>query len=105
MPSCEGERRARPTSLAFPFGRFVQERRADYPRVNVQKESTDPDSLLNWYRQLIALRRSNEALRNGRMVMLDGADASVLSYARVGETGKTGRFDVNTWAVGLQYSF
>jgi len=26
-------------------------------------------------------------------------------YKNVGETGKTGRFDVNTWAVGLQYSF
>jgi len=62
---------------------------ADYPSVNVQNESADPDSLLNWYRQLIVLRRSNEALRNGRMVMLDGADPSVLSYARVSKTGKT----------------
>ena len=60
---------------------------ADYPRVNVQAESADPDSLLNWYRRLIALRRSNEALRNGRMVMLDPANASVLSYARVSATG------------------
>src|SRR5262249_13191397 len=62
---------------------------ADYPRVNVAKESADPDSLLNWYRRLLALRRSNEALRNGRMVMLDGADASVLSYARVSASGET----------------
>ena len=62
---------------------------ADYPSVNVQNESADPDSLLNWYRQLIVLRRSNEALRNGRMVMLDGADPSVLSYARVSKMGKT----------------
>jgi len=62
---------------------------ADYPRVNVRTESADPDSLLNWYRRLIALRRSNEALRNGRMVMLDPANASVLTYARVGGGGET----------------
>ena len=62
---------------------------ADYPRVNVRTESADPDSLLNWYRRLIALRRSNEALRNGRMVMLDPANASVLAYARVGGGGET----------------
>jgi len=61
----------------------------DYPRINVQTESADPDSLLNWYRRLIALRRSNTALRTGRMVMLDPANASVLSYARVSATGAT----------------
>ncbi|HVN44624.1 MAG TPA: alpha-glucosidase, partial [Steroidobacteraceae bacterium] len=44
---------------------------ADYRSVNVQTESADPESLLNWYRRLIALRRSNAALRDGRMVMLD----------------------------------
>src|SRR5579864_8303395 len=32
---------------------------ADYPRVNVRRELADPASLLNWYRPLIALRRSN----------------------------------------------
>ncbi|HKF98349.1 MAG TPA: alpha-amylase family glycosyl hydrolase, partial [Steroidobacteraceae bacterium] len=61
----------------------------DYPRINVQTESADPDSLLNWYRRLIALRRSNTALRTGRMVMLDPANTSVLSYARVSDAGET----------------
>ena len=60
---------------------------ADYRTVNVQSEAADPGSLLNWYRQLIALRRSNRALQNGRMVMLDPKNASVLSYARVAEDG------------------
>jgi alpha-glucosidase len=55
----------------------------------VRTESADPDSLLNWYRRLIALRRSNEALRNGRMVMLDPGNPSVLSYARVSASGDT----------------
>ena len=60
---------------------------ADYRTVNVQSEAAEPGSLLNWYRQLIALRRSNRALQNGRMVMLDPKNASVLSYARVSEDG------------------
>jgi alpha-glucosidase len=60
---------------------------ADYRTVNVQSESADPGSLLNWYRRLIALRRSNPALRDGRTVMLDVTNASVLSYARVAPDG------------------
>jgi alpha-glucosidase len=61
---------------------------SNYPTVNVQTESADPDSLLNWYRRLIALRRSNAALRDARMVMLDETNASVLSYARVAPDGE-----------------
>ena len=60
---------------------------ANYRTVNVHSESADPQSLLNWYRRLIALRRSNGALRNGRTVMLDPTNASVLSYARVAADG------------------
>ena len=62
---------------------------ADYRSVNVQSEAADPESLLNWYRRLIALRRNNRALREGRMVMLDTANTSVLSYARVSTDGET----------------
>jgi alpha-glucosidase len=60
---------------------------ANYRTVNVASEAADPNSLLNWYRQLIALRRSNSALRDGRTVMLDPTNASVLSYARVARDG------------------
>jgi alpha-glucosidase len=60
----------------------------NYRSVNVQAESAEPDSLLNWYRRLIALRRSKAALRSGRMVMLDEGNASVLSYARVAADGR-----------------
>ena len=55
----------------------------NYRRINVRSELADPGSLLNWYRHLIALRRSNAALREGTVVMLDPANPSVLSYARV----------------------
>jgi alpha-glucosidase len=61
---------------------------ADYRSLNVQAQAADPDSLLNWYRRLIALRRSERALRGGRMVMLDPGNASVLTYARISADGE-----------------
>jgi alpha-glucosidase len=61
----------------------------NYRTVNVQTESADPNSLLNWHRRLIALRRSNAALRSGRTLMLDQTNVSVLTYARVGARGET----------------
>jgi alpha-glucosidase len=60
---------------------------ADYRSVNVQSELAEPQSLLNWYRHLIAMRSSYAALRNGRLVMLDRNNASVLTYARVSADG------------------
>jgi alpha-glucosidase len=61
---------------------------ADYKTVNVKVEEGQPDSLLNWHKKLIALRRSNPALRDGAMVMLDESNPSVLSFVRKGEAGK-----------------
>jgi alpha-glucosidase len=54
----------------------------DYKTVNVQAESADPNSLLNWYKKLIAIRRENPALRDGSMLMIDSGDPDVLSFVR-----------------------
>ena len=53
-----------------------------YKTINVQVESGQPDSLLNWYKKLIALRADNPSLRAGQNVMVDTSDANVLSYLR-----------------------
>jgi alpha-glucosidase len=58
-----------------------------YEKVNVRSELTDSESLLNWHRKLIALRRGDPALRAGRLVMLDASNPHVLSYARVTADG------------------
>ena len=58
----------------------------DYKTVNVQTESADPNSLLRWYEKLIALRRSNVALRDGSMTMINKDDNNVLSYVRTAGT-------------------
>jgi alpha-glucosidase len=50
--------------------------------VNVQSEIADPNSMLNWYKQLIQLRRSNPAFREGGETMLDTGNNQVLSWLR-----------------------
>jgi len=60
---------------------------ADYRTKNVKAEESEPDSLLNWHKKLIAMRRSDPALRDGRQVMLDETNPSVLSYVREGVGG------------------
>jgi alpha-glucosidase len=48
---------------------------------NVEKESADPGSVLNFYKQLIRLRRSSPALLDGQFENLTHS-ASVFAYAR-----------------------
>ena len=60
---------------------------ANYKTVNVQTELADPNSLLNWHKQLIEMRRKRDAVRDGGMVMLDTSNPSVLSYVRTAPVG------------------
>ena len=50
--------------------------------INVATEDTSPDSLLNWYRKLIALRRSNTALASGNNIMLNHDMQNALVWLR-----------------------
>jgi alpha-glucosidase len=61
---------------------------SNYKTVNVQTELADPNSLLNWYKKLIAMRREMSALRDGGMVMVDTMNPSVLSYVRTPLVGQ-----------------
>jgi alpha-glucosidase len=60
---------------------------SNYKTVNVQTELADPNSLLNWHKKLIEMRKKRDAVRDGGMVMLDTANASVLSYVRTAPPG------------------
>ncbi|MGI4827730.1 MAG: alpha-amylase family glycosyl hydrolase [Janthinobacterium lividum] len=60
---------------------------SDHKTINVETETADPASLLNWYKQLISLRRSNPAIHNGGIVMLNRDDADVLAYVRTAPDG------------------
>jgi alpha-glucosidase len=60
----------------------------DYKDVNVEVESRDPDSMLNWYKKLIALRRGNPAIYDGDMKMLETGNQQVLAWSRIAPSGK-----------------
>ena len=60
---------------------------ASYTTINVETESADPHSLLNWYKQLIALRRSTPALHDGGIVIINHDNKDVLSYVRTAPPG------------------
>jgi alpha-glucosidase len=53
-----------------------------YKTHNVATESKDPNSILNLYKKVLALRHSNEALLEGNYVALNEEDPNVMSYLR-----------------------
>jgi alpha-glucosidase len=52
--------------------------------INVKAEEADPNSLLNWYRALIRLKKTNPTFISGEQVMLDTENTKVLSWLRKG---------------------
>ena len=53
-----------------------------YKTHNVANELKDPDSVLQFYRHVLALRHENAALRDGQYIPLNESDQNVLSYLR-----------------------
>ncbi|MFY9643653.1 MAG: alpha-glucosidase [Terriglobales bacterium] len=53
-----------------------------YKTHNVAAEDKDPDSILNFYRHLLALRHTDPALLDGEYVALNETDPNVISYLR-----------------------
>ena len=62
---------------------------SDYKTVNVASENKDPNSLLNFYKKLIQLRKSNAQLREGQFIAIDRDNPSVLSFVRQTPDGKS----------------
>jgi alpha-glucosidase len=61
---------------------------ADYPTVNVQSETGQPDTLLTWTHDLIDLRRSYPALHDGGIIFLDTDNPGALSFVRTTPAGR-----------------
>jgi alpha-glucosidase len=59
-----------------------------YKRVNVASEENDPDSLLNFYKSMLHLRREDAALREGAFRSLKVAGQNVLAFERRLHDGK-----------------
>ncbi|TXT61647.1 MAG: Oligo-1,6-glucosidase [Promethearchaeota archaeon] len=60
---------------------------SNYQHINVQTEKTDPNSLLNFYKSLIKIRRESPALSRGEFEFLDilGINDKCLGYKRKSE--------------------
>lgn len=54
----------------------------NYPTINAQAQVDDPDSVFNYYRQLIALRHQHDLIVYGDYEELDPADDQVFAYRR-----------------------
>jgi alpha-glucosidase len=89
----DGERTPMPWSAANPQAGFSTNPHTwlpvtpDYRTINVESERSDLESLLHWYRRLIALRRTLPALRDGGMAMLNPGDPNVLAFDRIDGRG------------------
>lgn len=66
----------------FTTGRPWLPVRPDYRACNVQVERNDPDSILNFYQRLLALRRRHRALLDGDWIPVNEDNSSVLMYLR-----------------------
>lgn len=69
------------THAGFTTGTPWYKLAPDYPTRNVEVQRKDPDSVLNFYKQLIQLRRDRTSLRRGTLTLI-GNDENVLAYTR-----------------------
>jgi alpha-glucosidase len=53
-----------------------------YKNYNVETEKADPNSILNYYHNVLALRHTNKALLDGKYIALNENDPNVLAYVR-----------------------
>jgi alpha-glucosidase len=71
---------------------------SNYRSVNVAAEERNPDSVLNYYKRLIEMRKRNDAFRDGSFALIDETNQSVLSYLRKAKDGTTVLVSLNCTA-------
>ena len=74
-----GFSRATPASLYSPV---IMDPVWGYEAVNVEAQQSDPSSLLNWMRNMIALRKLFQVFGRGSLVFLNPMNRKVLAYLR-----------------------
>lgn len=88
---CRGPMAWTPAEPAFGFssGTPWLPPSTDAAARNVERQSADPESVLSWYRRLLALRRATPALHLGDQQPHEPGDADVFGYMR--DAGDGGR--------------
>ena len=54
----------------------------NYPRINVAKESREPDSVLHFYQKLVAFRKEHETFVEGSFDLVAANDPDIFAYVR-----------------------
>lgn len=54
----------------------------NYDRINVERERADEDSILSYYKKLIALRKRSRVVSEGSIAFLESENEKVLAYRR-----------------------
>ena len=71
--------RADPGSLVLPP---IMDPLYGYQAVNVEAQSRDPYSLLNWMRRMLSIRRQQQAFGRGSLRLLVPSNRRILAYVR-----------------------
>ncbi|GGI92298.1 hypothetical protein GCM10009083_06040 [Halopseudomonas pertucinogena] len=74
-----GFSRADPASMVLPP---IMDPLYGYQAVNVEAQTRDPHSLLNWTRRMLAVRRQQQAFGRGTLRMLAPANRRIIAYLR-----------------------
>lgn len=74
-----GFSRADPASLVLPS---IMDPLYGYQAINVEAQSRDPHSLLNWTRRMLAVRKQQKAFGRGTLKMLSPTNRRILAYLR-----------------------
>jgi maltose alpha-D-glucosyltransferase/alpha-amylase len=74
-----GFSRANPQQLFLPV---ILDPIFGYQATNVESQDSDPSSLLNWMRRMVAVRKQHPAFGRGTMTLLYPSNRKVLAYAR-----------------------
>ena len=53
-----------------------------YQAVNVEAQTRDPSSLLNWMKRILAVRKTSQAFGRGRLTFLRAGNRKILAYLR-----------------------
>ena len=56
---------------------------ANHSYINVEAEQKDPDSILNYYKKLVALRKKYEIIADGEIRFTDAGNENIISYDRM----------------------
>ena len=64
--------------------------------INVASQDSNPDSILNYFRQMISIQKESEALKFGRLEMVETGDSPLFVFHRILEGEK--------WTIMLNFS-